>query len=152
MIGFKGFWAILIFAALLFTFGLILAEKPLVKRVTTGLSLAVAVIDIFVGVLNLNSARIVVFNDQVLEEAVGKIMGLENQTIPISEAKKLRKLDLDKLGIEDLTGLEEFTNLTSLNLEKNNITDLSPLKGLKNLSILHLENNNITDLRPLKGL
>ena len=89
MIGFKGFWAILIFAALLFTFGLILAEKPLVKRVTTGLSLAVAVIDIFVGVLNLNSARIVVFNDQVLEEAVGKIMGLENQTTKASKILKI---------------------------------------------------------------
>ena len=61
-------------------------------------------------------------------------------------------LNLQGLGITDISVLAKCTNLKNLNLNNNCISDLTPLKGLTTLTTLQLNNNNITDLSPLAGL
>ena len=62
------------------------------------------------------------------------------------------ELDLSKIGLTDIIGIEKFTKLEILVLDENNLTDISPLSKLKKLHELVLENNNIKDIEPLKKL
>lgn len=54
--------------------------------------------------------------------------------------------------IEDLTGLEKFTNLKSLWIRGNKISDLAPISNLTKLEELYISNNNISDLKALSKL
>ena len=54
--------------------------------------------------------------------------------------------------IEDLTGLEKFTNLESLWIRGNKISDLAPISNLTKLEELYISNNNISDLKALSKL
>ncbi|MCY4403447.1 MAG: leucine-rich repeat domain-containing protein [Candidatus Poribacteria bacterium] len=56
------------------------------------------------------------------------------------------------LKIQDLTGLENATNLTTLELTTNIIRDLTPIGELTNLTTLDLYGNQIVSFMPLKGL
>ncbi|MDE0043505.1 MAG: leucine-rich repeat domain-containing protein, partial [Candidatus Poribacteria bacterium] len=57
-----------------------------------------------------------------------------------------------EVGISDLTGLEQATNLTSLGLSLNEITDFSPIAGLTKLRSLVLWGNEIADISFASGL
>ena len=70
----------------------------------------------------------------------------------IEQAKGLRRLNLDKNQISDLTPLTGLTSLVSLYFYDNKISDLTPLTGLTNLNVLVLSKNSISDLTPLTGL
>ena len=48
--------------------------------------------------------------------------------------------------------LEKLDNLRRLNLEKNKIVDISPIKRLIGLKRLDIEGNQIFDISPIKGL
>ena len=107
----------------------------------------------------LPAVQIISIPDINLAGAVRTELGLVHSA-PITdrEMKKLRSLqypapDLSDNGkIEDLTGLEEATNLEVLELYANRIRDLSPLEGLQKLSTLSLPNNQIKDISPLESL
>lgn len=101
---------------------------------------------------------------------------------PISHMTKLRQLDLDRtlvsgfrqirnltslvllscnecLSVENLSGLENLTELTHLYLSMGRIrdpngliSDIRPLASHAKLHILHLENNMIVDVSPLEHL
>ena len=54
--------------------------------------------------------------------------------------------------IDDLTGLENATNLTQLDLNDNFISDLNPLSDLTALTTLKLNDNSITAIDALRNL
>jgi Leucine-rich repeat (LRR) protein len=70
----------------------------------------------------------------------------------LSGLKKLRTVDLYKIGTNDLSCLKELKFLTHLRLGGNKIEDLSPLEDLKKLKELRLNGNRISDLYPLREL
>ena len=84
-----------------------------------------------------------------IENALGKPAGAP---ITADEMATLTRLEAQEVGIHNLTGLENATNLTWLHLGHNNITDISILAGLTKLIWLHLGRNNITDISILAGL
>lgn len=56
-------------------------------------------------------------------------------------------------SIDDLTPLENLTQLKQLILKQNGITDISPLKNLSNLSLLDISaNQEITDISAVAGM
>ena len=61
-------------------------------------------------------------------------------------------LDLTSVGLTDIYGIEEFTNLYILRLGYNNIIDIEPLKNLICLEHLDLDNNNIENVEALSSL
>ena len=62
------------------------------------------------------------------------------------------ELNLDGLGITDISVLAKCTQLTKLDLRNNQVTDLTPLMELQELTWLCLWNNQVEDLRPLMSL
>ena len=58
----------------------------------------------------------------------------------------LVRLEASQTDINNLIGLEGFTNLTSLNLWGNNISNISPVAGLTKLKFLEFGGNNISDI------
>lgn len=64
-------------------------------------------------------------------------------------------LDLNTIGIKDITeieGLENLTNLKELNLQYNQIREIKGLESLINLQKLNLMDNKIEDLKGLENL
>ncbi|MCC6148595.1 MAG: leucine-rich repeat domain-containing protein [Anaerolineaceae bacterium] len=101
------------------------------------------------------------FTDPVLEEMVRGAMGKLEGDITVAEAEAVTRLNLSNewlryisngTVIEDIGGLENFTNLESLDLSFHAITDTSPLEGLTKLTSLSLDGNPVTDISPLTGL
>ena len=54
-------------------------------------------------------------------------------------------------GVDDLSGLEKFSELKSLTLTGNSVSSLEPLRGLPKLENLALGNNRVSDLSPLSS-
>ena len=96
----------------------------------------------------LPDSKIVSIPDLHLAAAVRQEIG----NITTHTMLNLTRLDVQNLGITDLTGLEQAYNLRSLNLGNNSITDVAPLTGLTQLKELNLYNNSITDAAPLTKL
>ena len=99
------------------------------------------------------SAQIVEIPDPNLERAIREELELSSE-LPITQQDmlKLFRLRVERMEIENLTGLEYATNLESLILEANQITDLSPLSNLTALQTLRLGHNYIVDISPLANL
>ncbi len=70
----------------------------------------------------------------------------------ISKLKNLRRLNLLRTQLHDISFLEGLVDLTELSLSGNQITDISPLRELRNLEELFLTGNQITDISPLVKL
>lgn len=91
------------------------------------------------------------FPDENLRKEVMK------QTNALSEGDLVNKravsliyrLDANYLGIKNLEGIQNLSNLVGLNLVENDIEDLTPLGQLENLETLSISGNNITDFSPL---
>ncbi len=62
------------------------------------------------------------------------------------------QLELNGIGISDLSPLANLSNLTELELSGTGISDLSPLANLSNLTNLSLDGTSISDLSPLANL
>ena len=102
---------------------------------------------------------VVPFKDTSLVTAVAKQLGIpasstDQQARPAtarsilaSDLSELVKLDLDSLGISDLSGLQYASNLETLNLSDNQLVDLQSL-GLTELDL----NGNMQSLSALKHL
>ena len=91
--------------------------------------------------------------DTNLRAAIAEALGKSpNAPITVEEMERLRELDGERRGIQDLTGLQFATNLHVLRLYKNQVSDLSLLAGLVNLTFLYFAGNNASDLSPLAGL
>ena len=64
----------------------------------------------------------------------------------------ITRLQCEDYGIEELWGIERFTNLTELRLPGNYISDITPLASLTNLRVLDLDLSPVEDLTPLSSL
>lgn len=70
--------------------------------------------------------------------------------IPEDEIKSVIYLDISNRGIEELSGIENFTSLGSLNVEENHIRSIEKIPS-QNLSALHLSYiEEISDIDLLK--
>ncbi|MCP4454647.1 MAG: hypothetical protein GY809_24575 [Planctomycetes bacterium] len=90
------------------------------------------------------------FADENLKHAVEFHLGVFDPT-PEDMLSLVRLVAVEQ-GIEDLTGLEQASNLQSLSLVYNRISDISPLSELTYLNKVILNNNQIQDVSPLSGL
>ena len=98
-------------------------------------------------------AQIVDIPDPNLESAVREVLQLPaRQPITEQDMAKLKLLEAEHAGIQDLTGLEYAINLRTLLLPRNEIQDITPLAGLINLDFLILRNNLDFDISPLSNL
>ncbi len=92
--------------------------------------------------------------DPNLRAAIAEALGKSsNAPITVENIERLGPyLNLERKGIQDLTGLQFATNLETLSLHDNEISDLSPLAGLINLRDLRFNRNLVSDLSSLRGL
>lgn len=104
---------------------------------------------------------VVEFADPVLEAIIRGAIGQPEGGITLAQAKSITRLDLNdelqgylsqETPIEDISGLEAFTNLESLDLSSHAITDITPLQELTRLTTLSLAGNPVADVSPLVGL
>ena len=61
-------------------------------------------------------------------------------------------LDLNNMGIRDISAIAGCQQLKRLNLSGNEVSDLSPLMNLPELQWLDISCNQVSDLRPLMGI
>jgi len=93
------------------------------------------------------------FKDAQLEKAIKEALGIaKNKPVTFGLAKGVTILMLSSKNIQDLSGLEYFSNLEELFLNDNFIVDLTPLACLKNLIVLDLKFNDIVEINSLQGL
>mgnify|MGYP000854517655 FL=1 len=104
---------------------------------------------------------VVKFADPMLEAAIRGTLGKPDGNITRASIQAVTRLDFStawsqylpqSTPIQDLGGLEAFTNLESLDLSGQAITDISALQGLTKLTFLSLAGNPVNDLTPLAGL
>ena len=98
-------------------------------------------------------AQVVDIPDPNLRAAIREFLNLPADT-PITQAEMLRltKLEADKRGVSDLTGLEFATELRSLEIHDNDVIDLTPIAGLRKLEYLSMWGFYLSDLSPLANL
>jgi len=70
-----------------------------------------------------------------------------NGVINITEALLITDLNLDGLGLNNIDGIEHFTNLESLSCKNNNLTSIPDLPN--QLETLNLRSNNISEINSL---
>ena len=80
------------------------------------------------------------------------LRGAPDNLIVSAEIATLTRFEAPYVGIRNLTGLEDATNLTGLDLAGNNISDISPVAGLTKLISLDLGKNSISDISAVVGL
>ena len=111
-------------------------KKVLIGLVFLSLSFAVNAQNVFIPDLNfknalLANASINTFNDGEISVAEANVYG--------------GFLNVNSLGITDLTGIEEFINIDNLNCSDNQLTSLD-LSGIPNLQYLYCGNNLLTSI------
>ena len=85
------------------------------------------------------------FKDTNLEAAVRQLLDHQEKPIFKSELLNIVNLDLSKMRITSLDGIQYFRNLRTLNLSHNNISDLSVLAQLQNLREIDVSYNSISN-------
>ncbi|MDP4179181.1 MAG: cell wall-binding repeat-containing protein [Bacillota bacterium] len=87
---------------------------------------------------------VIPFSEMELQFAIDEVLNKKDYgPILKKEIDKITTLNLSEKNIDDLQGIQYFTNLQSLNLYSNYISNLSHLSNLRNLKELNLENNYI---------
>ena len=86
-----------------------------------------------------------------VREATGQEGQIENIT-GLEQATQLTRLWLSSNRIRDIRLLSRLTQLEELSIWYNEISDIGPLAGLKQLRVLEISNNPINDFSPLAGL
>lgn len=66
--------------------------------------------------------------------------------------KDVKKLQCGERHIEDLSGLEYFSNLVWLDLSRNKIKNIDPLGGIPDLKFLRLGKNRIKDISSISQM
>jgi uncharacterized repeat protein (TIGR02543 family) len=69
-----------------------------------------------------------------------------------TELADITEIHLNRMGIGDITGLENCTNIQRLELNENLIEDIRPLSGLNSLTHLYLNDNRIYDFSPVANI
>lgn len=98
------------------------------------------------------SSDVVTFKDKNLEKAIRSAINKSTGNITQNDVKKITSLTIMDDSIQDISGIENLTNLQTLCLYYNQISDISALKGLTNLQDLGLGANQISDISALSNL
>jgi Leucine-rich repeat (LRR) protein len=98
------------------------------------------------------SNQVITFADENLENLIREEIEKPTGDILKSDVKEITILDCHEMKIEDISGIENLTNLDELILENNEITNIEPLKNLTRLTRLYLNRNKISDIEPLTNL
>jgi Leucine-rich repeat (LRR) protein len=69
----------------------------------------------------------------------------KNEKLSSDEISKIENVDVSKMGIEDLTGIEYFTNISYLYCNGNKLKTLN-LSTLTKMTVLDCSNNNLSNL------
>ncbi|MFL0194337.1 leucine-rich repeat domain-containing protein [Clostridium sp. WILCCON 0269] len=114
-----------------------------------------------------NNNSIVTLKDKNLEQAVRDTINKPTGDIYKSDVETITTLTAENKGIQDISGIENLTNLQTLDLgytpyggalplnynpTLNQISDISALSGLTKLQYLNLSGNQISDINALSGL
>lgn len=93
----------------------------------------------------------VVFTDSNFESEIRNIINKPQGEIFKCDVCNLKALSVPAKNIENIEGIQYFTELTQANLSGNRITDITLLKHLSNLKSLLLKDNPIEDFSPTAG-
>ncbi|WP_017209355.1 leucine-rich repeat protein [Clostridium beijerinckii] len=96
--------------------------------------------------------QIVTFSDKKLERRVRYKINKPTGDLYKSDVEKITSLVVPDKQIEDISGIENLSNLKELYLTGTNVSDISKLKGLTNLQQLSLTGTNVRDISTLKEL
>jgi subtilisin-like proprotein convertase family protein len=101
----------------------------------------------------IGAGNVVEFPDPNLNTVIHEALNLDlSKAVYEGDLGRLRSLNGDSRGIQDLTNLGKCGNLQSLSLWNNSIQDITEIGALSNLRTLNLGRNRINDLAPLTGL
>lgn len=122
------------------------------KMVASSLIAALALI-LIVGNLWLgHSGQNVAFADSKLKWQVKWTVHKPVGFLYKSDVEKITSLVVPDERLEDISGIENLSNLKELYLTGTNVSDISKLKGLTNLQLLCLTGTNVSDISELKEL
>jgi hypothetical protein len=96
--------------------------------------------------------QIVIFSDKKLERRVRYKINKPTGDLYKSDVEKITSLVVPDEKIQDISGIENLSNLKELYLTGTNVSDISKLKGLTNLQLLCLTGTNVSDISTLKEL
>jgi len=92
-------------------------------------------------------------SDDALRRCINGQLGLSSDSkVSVEMAQTLRHLDCIDEGVEQLKGLEHYTNLETISLWENSIESIDEVAGLTALRWLELGNNAISDITPVSSL
>lgn len=85
------------------------------------------------------------FPDEVFRQFILDTTYGEDGVLQLEEQMEITEIDLEQVGVSDLTGIEYFTGLESLWISDNQLTTLDLSKNFS-LSFLDCANNALTNL------
>ena len=88
------------------------------------------------------------FRDEALKSCVTSVIAEQHLNRPA----QLTKLLCSPSGIQNLAGIERFSQLRQLGLAGNTVKQLTLLESLTALESLNLANNEVANARPLSAL
>jgi hypothetical protein len=116
---------------------------------TSGIAVQVVFADGSVEVLRKRFAYVHAPDPQ-FRSALKTALGIaQDQPIPLGRARMATILDLRNAGIQDVTGLEAFTNLRQLYLDGNTLREIPDLDGMTLLRRLDFSGNQVYKLHAL---
>ncbi len=97
-------------------------------------------------IVEFDASTIVVFEDENLENYIREKLDILSEDIYASDMLDIYDLNINRLGVTSLVGLEYASNLNSFTISYEDIESLKPLRNLVNLKRLSLRYSNIEDL------
>ncbi len=86
----------------------------------------------------------ITFPDKHLEAGILEVLEKSAGELTEADVEDVKELNLTRLGIEKLDGIEVFKSLEKVSLEYNHIEDFSPLENLENIKEIHVNGNPAT--------
>lgn len=94
----------------------------------------------------------VTFKDKNLEKIIRTEINKQTGDIYKKDIEKISAIQASNKEIQDISGIENLTNLKELDLSENEISDIGPLRNLTRLEQLSLAKNTISDITSLGWL